>query len=229
MKNLLTSFFLILSLFCSSQSKIYFGLKNTTVTSEWSRKIQGVLSTTNQVKENKNLSEYALGRAQYFATLFAFTSQQTGKSYETLIYCIPAGKAGHKKQMSNPNVFLEPDTLKFSPGTKDGKLGNEYFDIEAEIMINSVFKTTSYEKLSKEQVIEKCLKQVGGENEVANYIFDSYKKSSAHYGIINKKKGKGSFGTATIFTINSEFSKEKNKWVYQMHMINVTNFGEVIR
>ena len=229
MKNLLASVFLFLSFFCSGQSKIYFGLQNTIVTNGWSKKIQGVLSSSKQVKENQNLSSYALQRAQYFATLFAYTSQQTGKSYESLIYGIPAGKAGHKKQMSNPNVFLEPDTLKFSPGTKDGKFGNEYFDIEAEIMVNSVFKTSSLEKLTKEEVIKKCLKQIGGEDQVANYIFESYRKSSSHYEIINKKKGKGSFGTATIFTINSEFSKEKNKWVYQMHMINVTNFGQIIR
>jgi hypothetical protein len=228
MKAFLISLLVSLSLFSKAQEALTLSLQNEKVSNAWNSKISNFLSTNKEVTENKKMSQYALKRAKYFSTLLAHTSQKSGKSFRELVLCIPEDRRAHTRFMGLPEIFSEPDTLKFSPGTKHGNFGNEYIKISAEIMVNTCTSFYSDKKLTQEEAVQKFIEKMGGSKEVSDNIFESYKNSPAHYSIMNKSKSRTKYGSATTFSINQNFSKEKNKWFYQVLMINVTNFGDVL-
>lgn len=178
-------------------------------------------NASHKLTRSTSLDSVAEIRANYFLDVM----QATGSKIGLVDICnnIPLGRKGHLRYFGNPQLFIEPSGCRYTDPL--GILPKKHIKINAEIMENMAWRTTSTYQYSDKQVMDMFTDKLRRSFTDKKYILLNYKKSSDHNSAI-VNYGDGEYGSCTKIIISRKWDNIGKTWLYEMVLYNLVVFSD---
>jgi hypothetical protein len=178
-------------------------------------------NASHKLTRSASLDSVAEIRVNYFLDVMQATGNKSG--LVDMCNNIPAGRKGHLRYFGNQQFFIEPSGCRYTDPL--GILPKKHIKINAEIMENMAWRTSSPYQYTDNKVIEIFTDKIRRSFGDKRYILINYRKSSDHNSAI-VNYGDGEYGSCTKMIISRKWDTIGKEWDYEIVLYNLVVFSD---